>query len=134
MAEQRRYISTTDENGSINISEDVVAAIVAAAATEVKGVHGLYYSSSREDALKIKRKDISRSVRLTIDKNDIAVDVYILLSKDYCANEVGHDVQKAIISAALDSANVTVREVNVHICGVILKTKPQPPAETPKES
>ena len=129
MAEQKSYIRTTDENGSINISEDVIAAIVAAAATEVKGVHSLYYHASKEAVLKISRKEISRSVKLVIDGEDITVDVYILLAKGFCANEVGIEVQKAVMSATLDAAGVNVREVNVHICGVVLKGKPQAVAE-----
>ena len=129
MSEQKNYIRTTDENGSINISEDVIAAIVAAAATEVNGVYGLYYSAHKEATMKISRKEISKSVKLEIDGDDIGVSVYILLSKSHSANEVGVDVQKAVISAVEDAAGVRVREVNVHICGVVLKSKPQPAVE-----
>ena len=129
MAEQKSYIRTTDENGSINISEDVIAAIVAAAATDVKGVYSLYYHASKEAVQKISRKEISKSIKLVIDDDDIVVDVYILLAKGFCANDVGMEVQKAVMSATLDSAGVKVREVNVHICGVVLKSKPQTAAE-----
>ena len=130
MAEQKSYIRTTDENGSINISEDVIAAIVAAAATDVKGVYSLYYRASKEAVQKISRKEISKSIKLVIDGDDIAVDVYILLAKGFCANDVGMEVQKAVMSATLDAAGVKVREVNVHICGVVLKGKPVAAAES----
>ena len=129
MSDQKTYIRTIDENGSINISEDVIAAIVAAAATETKGVYSLYYSASKEAAQKISRKEISKSVKLEIDENNIGVNVYILLMKGHSANEVGVDVQKSVITAVEDAAGVKVREVNVHICGVVLKSKPQPAAE-----
>ena len=129
MSEQKHYIRTADENGSINISEDVIAAIVAAAATEVKGVYSLYYSANKEATLKISRKEISKSVKLEINEDDIGVSVYILLAKSHSANEVGLDVQKAVMSAVEDAAGVRVREVNVHICGVVLKSKPQPAVE-----
>ena len=125
MAEQRNYVRTADEKGSINISDEVIAAIVAAAATEVSGVSGLYYSPGRETAGSISRKEISRSVKLVIDGNDVKVDVYILLSKSHAANEVGAEVQKAVITAVEDAAGIVVREVNVHICGVVLKNKSQ---------
>ena len=123
MPEQKNYIRTIDENGSINISEDVIAAIVAAAASEVKGVYGLYYSPSREIRQTISRKEVSKSVKLTIDEDDISVSVYILLYKNHAANEVGAEVQKAIISAVEDATGKIVKEVNVHICGVVLKDK-----------
>ena len=37
MAENREYLTRTEENGSIHISEDVVAAIAADAIGEIEG-------------------------------------------------------------------------------------------------
>jgi len=125
MPENKTYLKTADESGSINISEDVIAAIVATAAAEVKGVHGLYYSPGKELSQAISRRGVARSVKVIIGKSDVQVDIYILLSKDSSASEVGADVQKAIISAVEDSVGATVSSVNVHICGVVLKRKPQ---------
>ena len=129
MSEQKRYIKTIDESGSINISEDVIAAIVADAATEVKGVFSLYYAANREATQKISRKEISRSVKLEINEDNIVVNISILLAKGHAANEVGVEVQNAIKTAALDAAGIKVSEVNVHICGVMLKSKPKTPAD-----
>ena len=44
------YITCQDEKGSINISEDVVAAMVRAAITEVDGVAGIATSAGTEMA------------------------------------------------------------------------------------
>ena len=41
MAENKEYISRPDEMGTIHISEEVLAAIAAAAALEVEGVASL---------------------------------------------------------------------------------------------
>jgi uncharacterized alkaline shock family protein YloU len=129
MGEGKGYIKTMVGNGSVNISEDVVATIVATATAEVEGVYCLYFSPHKEAMQKLTRKGIARSVKLSIDGDDISVDVHILLAKGFAANEVGVDVQKAVISAIEDAVGVIVRAVNVHICGVALKRKPAPPAE-----
>jgi uncharacterized alkaline shock family protein YloU len=129
MPEHKNYIKTIDEKGSINISEDVVAAIIASATAEVAGVHGLYYSPSKEISQGISRKGIAKSVKLQIDGEKIVADVYILLAREHCANDVGQDVQEAVITAVEDSVGATISTVNVHICGVVLKKKPQPTAE-----
>ena len=129
MSESKHYIKTVDKSGSINISEDVVAAIVATAATEVKGVHGLYYSAGKELSQAISKRGVSRSVKLVLNEDDVQVDVYVLLAKDGSASEVGADVQKAVMTAVEDSVGVKVSAVNVHICGVSLKSKPQPQSE-----
>ena len=41
MSEHKDYISRADELGNIHISEEVLAAVAAAAATEVSGVSAL---------------------------------------------------------------------------------------------
>ena len=125
MTENKNYITKVDESGSINISEDVVAAIVASAATEVKGVHGLYYSASKELSRAISKRGIAKSVKLNVGEDSVQVDIYVLLAKDFSASEVGVELQKAIMSAVEDSVGIKVTTVNVHFCGVSLKSKPQ---------
>ena len=41
MAESKEYMTLPEENGSINISEEVIAAIAVGAAREVEGVSGM---------------------------------------------------------------------------------------------
>jgi uncharacterized alkaline shock family protein YloU len=124
MAENKNYIRTEDESGSINISEEVVAAIVAAAVTEAKGVHGLYFSPGKEVSQTISKKGIAKSVKLNLEDDNITIDVYFYLAKGFSANEVGLEVQKGVKTAVHDAVGVEVKAVNVHICGVILKDKP----------
>ena len=54
MADHKEYWSTESDQGSIRISEDVVASIAALSASETKGVSGLY-SSLTLSALSAKR-------------------------------------------------------------------------------
>ena len=44
MAENREYLTRAEENGSINIAEDVVAAIAADAIGEIEGVGSMCLS------------------------------------------------------------------------------------------
>ena len=41
MAESKEYMTQPEENGSINISEEVIAAIAVGAVREVEGVSGM---------------------------------------------------------------------------------------------
>ena len=121
MAESKGYIKNNDTKGSINISEDVVAVIAASATMEVEGVQGLFYSAGKELVSMVSKKGLSRGVRLHIDGDNVAIDVYILAEIGYPVSDVGADVQKAIISAVEAAVGVTVTAVNVHICGVSLR-------------
>ena len=52
MGESKDYVSRSDELGNIHISEEVLAAISAAAALEVEGVSSLTANPSKKNAAK----------------------------------------------------------------------------------
>jgi uncharacterized alkaline shock family protein YloU len=121
MPENKGYIKSSDERGSINICQSVVAVIAAAAAVEVDGVHGLYYSHSKELTSITGSKGISRGIRINIDGDDITVEVHIITEIGYPVSDVGALVQKAVVSAIEEAVGGKVSAVNVNICGVSLK-------------
>ena len=121
MPESKGYIKTSDEMGSINICQSVVAVIAASAAVENDGVYGLYQSPGRELTTVSSKKGISRGVKININEDNITVDVYVIANLGYAVNEVGEAVQKAVKNAIEEAVGATVSEVNIHICGVSLK-------------
>jgi len=125
MAESKGYIRNSDEKGSINICQNVVAVIAAAAAIEVDGVHGLHYSLGKELTTLTGSKAVSRGIKINMDGDDITVDVSVITEIGYSVSEVGTLVQKAVISAIEEAVGVKVATVNVNICGVSLKKSKQ---------
>jgi uncharacterized alkaline shock family protein YloU len=125
MAENKSYVINSDEKGSINISEDVVAVIAAAAAAEVEGVYKPFVSHNKDLANMLGRKPLSRSVKLSIDGDDVTVDINITVEIGYPVNEVGLQVQKAVLSAIEDAAGIKVGAVNVNIGGIALHKEKQ---------
>ena len=121
MAESKGYIRNVDEKGSINICQNVVAVIAAAAAVENEGVYGLYQSPGRELTTVSGKKGISKGVRVNIDGDKITIDVYFIASIGFSVNEVGETVQKKVKAAIEEAVGATVSAVNIHICGVSLK-------------
>jgi len=121
MAENKGYIRSSDEKGSINISRNVVEVIAAAAAVDVDGVYGLYQSAGRELTTVSGKKGISKGIRISIEEDSIAVDVYFIANMGHSVNEVGVAVQKAVKSAIEEAVGVKVKTVNIHISGVSLK-------------
>jgi len=121
MGEQKGYIRTADDKGSINISEDVVAIIAANAASEVEGLAGFYYSQGKEITKLIAKRGTPKGVKLSLTEDVVSFDIHIVVDIGYCVNEVGEKVQKAVIAAVEDTVGAKVGDVNVHICGVSLK-------------
>ena len=123
MSDNKGYIKNSDEKGSINISEEVIAVIAATAAADVEGVHGPYISHNAEFANIRGRKGLARGVKLYIDGDDISLDINIIVEIGFSVSEVGMEVQKTIISAIEDTVGAKVNAVNVNICGIALKKK-----------
>ena len=121
MGENKGYIRSTDEKGSINISEDVVAVIAASTVVEVEGVHALFFAPGKDLSNMVGKKGLSKGVKLLIDGDDVVIDVFILTEIGFSVSDVGAEVQKAVMSAVEAAVGVTVKAVNVSICGVSLK-------------
>ena len=70
MADHKEYWSTESDQGSIRISEDVVASIAALSASETKGVSGLYSSLTSDIVGFISKKNLSKGVRIELGEDD----------------------------------------------------------------
>ena len=121
MSDNREYISEIDENGSINISEEVIAVIAGAAAMEVEGVHSLAATPGRDIALMLSKKSLARGVKIRVEDRVITIDVLILVEMGCAIAQVGAAVQKAVADAVESATGFQVAAVNVSICGIALK-------------
>ena len=67
MSEHKDYISRADELGNIHIAEEVLAAVAAAAAMEVKGVSAL--AAGTDFAELLGKKNQAKGVRIHVEEN-----------------------------------------------------------------
>ena len=67
MAENREYLTRAEENGSINIAEDVVAAIAADAIGEIEGVGSMCQNMTEQITEQFTGKKGLRGVRAEVD-------------------------------------------------------------------
>ena len=116
MAESKEYMTLPEENGSINIAEEVIAAIAVGAVREVEGVSGMMTNmgGSVTDLVN-NRKNAQKSVKgVKIDMTGAALvlDLYLTVRYGHPIPEVAGSAQKAVASA--------VEAVNIHVGGVTL--------------
>ena len=121
MGENKDYVAYTEERGSINISEEVLAIIAGGAALDIDGVAGLYSTPGRDIAELLGKKNLARGVKIRVEDKLITADIYIMAAYGSAVNEVGEAVQKAVATALESTTGLTVESVNVHICGISLK-------------
>ena len=124
MGESKEYMTLPEENGSINISEEVIAAIAVGAAREVDGVTGMMTNLGGSVAdLMSNKKGAQKGVRgVKIDMTGaaLALDLYVTVRYGVAIHEVAENAQKAVSSAVEAMTGCQVEAVNIHVGGVTL--------------
>jgi uncharacterized alkaline shock family protein YloU len=118
MGEGKEYISQAEEQGTIHISEEVIASIAAVAAVEVEGVGSLSANLGTDIADLLGKKNLSKGVRLEIVENEVTIAVSILVKYGYAIHEVARAVQDAVMASVGDTTGLKVIAVNVNVCGI----------------
>ena len=121
MNENKEYISQTQENGSLHISEEVIASVAGMAVMEVEGVCGLGTGLGADIADMLGKKNLGRGVKITIgDESDITIDCSIVLKLGQNIVEVARAVQDAVLTSVESVTGFKVTSVNVTVAGISL--------------
>ena len=112
------YITCREENGSINISEDVISGMVRTAVTEVEGVAGLSNTAGGEIAELIGRKTVTKGVKVQFEDDRIVVDAIITVHYGSKIMEVARNVQEKVMNVIQSTTGLEKAEVNVHVSGI----------------
>ena len=119
MADNKQYITQTQENGSIMSSEDVISAIITQAVTEVEGLVGLSAKPGADIVDMIGVKNWGKGIKVTLGENDVNVDCNVLIAYGQSVVTVAKSVQDTIVNAVESMTGVKVSGVNVNVCGIV---------------
>lgn len=124
MAENKGYMTLSDEQGSIHISEEVIAAIAVGAVREVEGVSGMMgnLGTSVADLVTNKKgaQKNAKGVKIEMAETGLVLDIYLTVAYGHVIPEVAENAQKAVASAVSAMTGCTVETVNIHVGGVTL--------------
>lgn len=119
MADNKQYIVKTHDNGTVMISEDVVAAIVAQSIREVEGAVSLSLKPGADIADMIGKKNWGKGIRITIaEDNTLTVECDILIGYGQSVVEMAKSVQIAVAAQLESMTGVKVNAVNVNVSGI----------------
>lgn len=124
MAESKESVIRIEEQGTIRISEDVVAAIASQAAGEVDGVTLMTAAGSGVSDL-IGKKSGTKGIRISHEENRVNVDVYMLTAYGKLIPAVAQKVQDRVSTSLQSMTGLTVGSVNVHVGGIIFEKEPK---------
>ena len=119
----------SEKNGTVRIANEVVGIIAGLAATEVKGVAGM--SGGVVDGISelLKKKNLSKGVRVEVGEKEAAVDLYVVIEYGARIPDVAIEIQENVKRAIEGMTGLKVVEVNVHIQGVQFEQEEAPPEE-----
>ena len=117
MSENKEYVSRSDELGNIHISEEVLAAIAAAAALEVEGVSALAANLS-DLADRLTKKNQTRGVRVKMEEDKVEVELAVLMTYGSTIPEMGKAIQEGVKNAIESMTGLEVATVNVSVGGI----------------
>lgn len=120
MADNKQYVTQVQDNGTVMISEDVIATIVANAVADVEGIIGLTTKPGADIADKIGMKNWGKGMKITISEdNSVCVDCNVVVAYGHSVVTVAQAVQTAVTSALESATGINVAAVNVNVCGIV---------------
>ena len=121
MAENKEYLVQAQENGSILISEEVIASIAALAVREVEGVYGLSATSNFDLSKVIGKKNLRNGIRVSLNGDEISIACNLIVKMGSTVMTVAKNVQEAISDEVYSMTGSRPVRVNVNVCGVAMQ-------------
>lgn len=106
------------ENGSIKISNEVIAGIAGMASNQVEGVVGMSSNLAGGITELLGKKNPTKGIKVEIKDDEVYLEMHLMLCYGSKLNEVGLEVQKKVKEAIESMTDLTVREINVFIEGI----------------
>lgn len=122
MAESKDYWTSESDQGSVRISEDVIASIAAIAASETEGVGNLYSGIGTNVAEFLGKKSLAKGVKVVFHGDLVEVEVSLLAQYGYNICEICKNVQSAVRSSIQSMTGMRTSAVNVNVGGVSFET------------
>ena len=123
MSENKDYISRADELGNIHIAEEVLAAVAAAAAMEVKGVSAMAANFGTDIAELLGKKNQAKGVRIQVEEDKVSVELAIMMAYGNTIPEVGKAVQEKVKTTMESVTGLEIAAVNVSVAGIVFPPK-----------
>lgn len=119
MAENKQYITQVEENGSVMISQEVIASIAAQSVVEVEGIATIGAKPGADLAEMVAKKSWGKGLKITIGQDDeVYIDCSIVVNYGNSVVSVAKAVQEAITNAVNSMIGITVASVNVNVAGI----------------
>ncbi len=120
---ENRYLTQKLEEGTVNISDEVVSTVAALAAAEVDGVYALAGRAGTDRKEKIAGRGPDKGIALEIGEHEIRITCNLIVTFGYTIIEVAKKVQERVAATVESSTGFHVDVVNVRVVGMASRKK-----------
>lgn len=107
-----------ENNGNVNISDEVVAVIASLAASEIKGIAGMVSGVVGGIAELIGKKNLSKGVKITREENKATIELSVIVEYGAKIPDVAWELQDKVKNEVESMTGLSVATVNVSVDGV----------------
>lgn len=113
-------IELSNQLGKVFVSNEVIANVAGLAAMEVFGLVGMASRKQLKDGITelLRRENLSKGIEVHNDKDEVLIDMYIIVSYGTKISEVAHNAQQKVIYTLENTIGIKVSKVNVIVQGV----------------
>jgi len=124
-----------ENNGNVNISDEVVAVIASLAASEIKGIAGMVSGVVGGIAELIGKKNLSKGVKITREENKATIELSVIVEYGAKIPDVAWELQDKVKSEVESMTGLEVVAVNVSVDSVTVPANDEKVKEAaPEES
>jgi uncharacterized alkaline shock family protein YloU len=107
-----------ESNGTIRISDDVVATIAGVAAQDTAGIAGMSGGISEGWAKRLSGKNAQKGVTVEVGELETAIDLRVIVNYGVAIHDVCRQLQERVKESVQSMTGLHVVEVNVKVEGV----------------
>ncbi|MQW22795.1 Asp23/Gls24 family envelope stress response protein [Lactococcus sp. dk322] len=113
-------VTINNSNGNVDIATEVIATVVGASTTEIFGVVGMTSKAAVKDNFRsiLRQENYSKGVVVTNSDNEIAIDVYVVVSFGVKISEVAKNIQERVRFNLENQLGISVAKINVYVQNV----------------
>lgn len=109
--------------GAIHIANDVLADLAGYAALESYGVVGMASPTLAEGVAQLlPRQKLRKGIKITSADEGVSVDLYVVIEHGTQLTEVSHSLANRVRYVLTDTADVAVKDVEVHVMDVKVRS------------
>ena len=113
-------LEITNDYGSIDISNEVIASVVGSKAVECYGIVGMASRQQVRDGIAeiLGHENYAKGIVVKENLGEIVVDMYIITSYGVKISEVASNVQSTVKYTLEQTLKIKVKAINIYVQGV----------------